>query len=122
MMRSEDILHSSAGYGPSWQQRLTEPLENLRLLGRRAVLALLGIAVGCMAVVAVLNIGHNARIQAMSVFEGMGSDLFVASVQLPAGVGIETTSSIVTLDMNALKRVIPGISVAAPLIPVNMEP
>ncbi|MHA6636733.1 ABC transporter permease [Citrobacter farmeri] len=122
MMCPEHSRHSSAGYGPSWRQRLTEPLENLRQLGRRAVLALLGIAVGCMAVVAVLNIGHNARIQAMSVFKGMGSDLFVAGVQLPAGAGTKTTPSIVTLDMNALNRAIPGISSAAPLIPVNMEP
>ncbi|EEK2702884.1 ABC transporter permease [Salmonella enterica subsp. enterica serovar Newport] len=121
-MCSEKIRHSCAGYGPSLRQLLTEPIENLRLLGRRAVLALLGIAVGCMAVVAVLNIGHNARIQAMSVFKGMGSDLFVASVQLPTGAGIETTTSIVTLDMNALNRVMPGISSAVPLIPVSMEP
>lgn len=63
-------LHEN--YGPSWTYLFIEPLENLRLLGRRAVLALLGIAVGCMAVVALLNIGHNARVQAMSVFKGMG--------------------------------------------------
>lgn len=61
-------------YGPYWSHLFTEPLDNLRLLGCRAVLALSGIAVGCMAVVALLNIGYNARVQAMSVFKGMGSD------------------------------------------------
>nr|UKE85103.1 hypothetical protein KXZ65_08560 [Pectobacterium sp. PL152] len=68
-------------YGPSLQQRLLEPLNSLILLGRRAVLALLGIAVGCGSVVALLNIGHNAEAEAMGVFRGMGSDLLVATVQ-----------------------------------------
>ncbi|MWB60854.1 ABC transporter permease, partial [Pseudomonas aeruginosa] len=46
-------------YGPTLLQLLIESLDSLRLLGRRALLALLGIAVGCAAVVALINIGHN---------------------------------------------------------------
>lgn len=115
-------VHASTGYGPGWVALLTEPVENLRLLGRRSILALLGIAVGCMAVVAVLNIGHNARIQAMSLFQGMGTDLIVASIQLPVGTDSGASSSRVALDSEALHRNITGISAAAPLIPVNMEP
>ncbi|MCT4708827.1 ABC transporter permease [Enterobacteriaceae bacterium H11S18] len=112
---------SSSGYGPSWLQLITEPLENLRLLGRRAVLALLGIAVGCMAVVALLNIGYNARVQAMSVFKGMGSDLLIASIQLPVGYSGGAIPSITRLNTGVLHRYNPGITAVAPLISVNID-
>lgn len=108
-------------YGPSLTQLISEPLENLRLLGRRAFLALLGIAVGCMAVVALLNIGHNAQLQAMRVFKGMGTDMMVASVQLPAGSHNETAPSTVSLDTRGLISAIPGTTAVAPLISVNMD-
>lgn len=110
-----------ANYGPSWIHIFREPLENLRLLGRRAVLALLGIAVGCMAVVALLNIGHNARIQAMSVFKGMGSDLLVCSIQPPQGNDTNPPQAVSTLNTTLLHQTLPGIVSAAPLIPVNMD-
>jgi len=109
------------GYGPSLPQLLREPLENLRLLGRRAILALLGIAVGCMAVVALLNIGHNAQLEAMSVFKGMGSDLLVANVQMPSGGRSEALPTIAKLDTGALRKALPDITAAAPLIPTSME-
>lgn len=108
-------------YGPSWSHLITEPLENLRLLGRRAVLALLGIAVGCMAVVALLNIGYNARLQAMSVFEGMGSDLLVSSIQQPQGALITPPEPFTSLNTAQLHKTIPDVSFASPLIPVNMD-
>ncbi len=71
----------SAIYGVRLSQRLLEPLENLQLLGSRAVLALLGIAVGCGVVIALLNIGHNAKLQSLAIFKGMGSELMVVHVQ-----------------------------------------
>lgn len=107
---------SSYGYGPSWLHLVCEPVENLRQLGHRAVLALLGIAVGCMAVVALLNIGHNAEHEAMGVFRGMGSDLLVANVQTPGNGHSEALPGIATLDTDALRKTIPDITAAAPLI------
>lgn len=77
-LRMQACQTRQSHYGPSLQQRLLEPLNSLILLGRRAVLALLGIAVGCGSVVALLNIGHNAEAEAMGVFKGMGSDLLVS--------------------------------------------
>ncbi|RMV70063.1 ABC transporter permease [Pseudomonas coronafaciens] len=108
-------------YGPSWQHLLREPVENLRQLGRRAFLALLGIAVGSMAVVALLNIGHNAEKEAMSVFKGMGSDLLVANVQTPVGGRSDSLPNISTLDTDDLRRAIPNIIKAAPLILTSAE-
>lgn len=98
-------------YGPLPSHMLAEPLDSLRRLGRRAVLALLGIAVGCAAVVALLNIGHNAQLQAMEVFQGMGSDLLVASVQAPAGMG--TSGQADSIDSAALRAALPGVRAAS---------
>ena len=114
--RAAITLTSSHGYGPSWLHLVREPVENLRQLGRRAVLALLGIAVGCMAVVALLNIGHNAEREAMNVFKGMGSDLLVANVQIPGSGRSEALPNVATLDTAALRQAIPDITAAAPLI------
>lgn len=90
-------------YGPSLQQRLLEPLNSLILLGRRAVLALLGIAVGCGSVVALLNVGHNAEAEAMGVFRGMGSDLLVATVQNRVG-NHAMSSAPADLDIPVLRK------------------
>ncbi|MBD8145418.1 ABC transporter permease [Pantoea agglomerans] len=124
---SQDNLHRSAlyerhqPYGPSWEQFLIEPLDNLKLSGRRAILALLGIAVGCMAVVALLNIGHNGRLQAMSIFKGMGSDLLVSSIQPAQGSSGGPQVTVSTLDITSLHQKLPEIASLSPLIPVSMD-
>lgn len=66
--------------------RMAESLANLRLLGRRAWLALLGIAVGCAAVVGLLDVGHSAAQQARQVFRGMGSEFLVAHLSDTGGL------------------------------------
>ncbi|SMH62898.1 ABC transporter permease [Azospirillum agricola] len=48
---------------------------NLRALRGRTVLALLGIAIGTAAVIAMLHIGQGARTEALRQFEAMGVDL-----------------------------------------------
>lgn len=72
----EGSLHRQ---GPGLLQTLIESLDSLRLLGRRSWLAMLGIAVGCAAIVALLNIGQNAANEAMTAFKGMGAETIVAS-------------------------------------------
>ena len=67
----EGSLHRQ---GPGLLQTLIESLDSLRLLGRRSWLAMLGIAVGCAAIVALLNIGQNAANEAMTAFKGMGAE------------------------------------------------
>ncbi|QDX32084.1 ABC transporter permease [Dickeya poaceiphila] len=108
-----------SAYGPSLRQQLSEPLESLRLLGRRAVLALSGIAVGCGAVVALINIGHNAEAQAMAVFRNMGSDLLVATVQVPVGRQMPVYPATLP-DMAALPQAVPDIRAASALIITSM--
>lgn len=101
-------------YGPAWQQRLLEPLGSLRMLGRRALLALLGIAMGCAAVVALLNIGHNAQVQALSVFKDMGTELLVAHFESR----LDGTSRAAPADLDgaALLHAIPALDAVAPIM------
>ncbi|WP_316189755.1 ABC transporter permease [Bradyrhizobium sp. SZCCHNS1054] len=47
---------------------------NLNALRNRSILALLGIAIGTAAVIAMLHVGHNARAEAMRRFEALGID------------------------------------------------
>lgn len=108
-------------YGMPWLQLLLESLDNLRLLGRRAVLALLGIAVGCAAVVALLNIGYNAEREAMSIFRGMGSELLMANIQQPVGSGRKPLAAPADLDIDALHQRIPEIDAASALVPSNTQ-
>lgn len=105
-------MAESPPYGPLPWQLLAESLHSLRRLGRRALLALLGIAVGCAAVVALLNIGHNAQRQAMAVFKNMGSDLLVVSVQVPAQASPSATDH---LDSRALREALPEVRAASAL-------
>lgn len=106
-----DVSHSI--YGPSLRYALTETLDSLRQLGSRAVLALLGIAVGCASVVALLNIGHNAAADAISTFKDMGSDMLVASFADTPDTRQRRAPA--TLDTQALTRTLPGIIYAAPM-------
>ncbi|MQG91947.1 ABC transporter permease [Pseudomonas sp. MN1F] len=70
-----------ANYGPGWQLRLSEALGSVRQLGTRAWLALFGIAVGCAALVAMMNIGYSAAQHARQLYRGLGSDLLVVNLQ-----------------------------------------
>ncbi|WES90465.1 ABC transporter permease [Dickeya fangzhongdai] len=111
---------SPVHYGPSLQQRLLEALNSLILLGRRAVLALLGIAVGCGAVVALLNVGHNAEAEAMGIFREMGSDLMVATIQnRMESRKINAVPS--DLDIPVLRQALPDIKAATALIITSTE-
>ena len=104
-------------HGPSFSQALFESLNSLRLLGHRSVLALLGIAVGCASVVALLNIGHNTTNEAMSAFEKLGANALLAS--FPSRDGDNAARPVpvpANLDLSALKDAVPGIEHVAPLI------
>jgi putative ABC transport system permease protein len=99
-------------YGPSFGQILVEALDSLRMLGRRSLLGLSGIAIGCASVVALLNIGHNAANEAIRAFKGMGSDILIAS--FPAVSEVRVHPAPATLDTEAAIRALPDILNIAP--------
>lgn len=93
-------------------QRLFESYGNLRAQGWRATLALLGIAMGCAAVVALLNIGRSAAADALQAFQGMGTDILVAN--LPFAVGPRAPLPAV-LDTLAVRQAVTQLTQVAPL-------
>jgi len=91
----------------SLSQLLHEAFVSLRTLGKRSVLALLGIVIGSSSVVALINIGHNAAVDAALIFKDMGTDTLVA--QFPGKVG--SSSPMRThLDLDAVRQAVPGIA------------
>lgn len=92
-------------------QLLHEAMTSLRTLGRRSILALLGIVIGSSSVVALINIGHNAAEDASSIFKDMGTDILVA--QFPTASGSRTPMP-ASLDLASLHRAAPGLAHIAP--------
>jgi putative ABC transport system permease protein len=68
------------------REQVFEALGNLEALKGRSTLALVGIAMGTAAVVAMLHIGSNARIQAMHQFQALGVDLVGITPRPDGGV------------------------------------
>ncbi|WP_244651959.1 ABC transporter permease [Pseudomonas viridiflava] len=83
------------------------------------MLALLGIAVGCASVVALLNIGHNAASEAISAFKGLGSDMLVVSYA--AAPGVKTRPAPSALDTRAVTDAVSGILHIAPVMTLSTK-
>lgn len=99
-------------YGPSPSQLFAESIVSLRLLGRRSLLALLGIVVGCASIVALLNIGRNAANESLRAFKDLGTDTLIASLQH----SLQNKRPLsLTLDTIALKKAVPAIAHVAPI-------
>ncbi|RQO50479.1 ABC transporter permease [Pseudomonas sp. KBW05] len=91
----------------SLSQLLHEAFVSLRTLGKRSLLALLGIVIGSSSVVALINIGHNAAVDAALIFKDMGTDTLVA--QFPAKVGSSSPMR-KHLDLDSVRQAVPGIA------------
>jgi len=65
---------------PALAQVVEDALDSFRTLGKRSVLALLGIVIGSGSIVAVINIGHNAGQEAAKIFQDMGVDTLIANL------------------------------------------
>ncbi|SDC57270.1 putative ABC transport system permease protein [Ectopseudomonas chengduensis] len=106
--------------GPSAAQILVEALNSLRMLGRRSLLALLGIVMGSCSVVALLNIGGNAAAQSIAIFRNLGSDTLV--LQLPPqptgrdGLPLRLSVEALARQTQAIASLSPVMTYGAPAI------
>lgn len=91
----------------SLSQLLHEAFVSLRTLGKRSVLALLGIVIGSSSVVALINIGHNAATDAAMIFKDMGTDTLIAQFPPKDGSSIPMPAR---LDLEAVRQTVPGIA------------
>ncbi|MCE4052940.1 ABC transporter permease [Pseudomonas sp. Au-Pse12] len=96
----------------SASQLLHEAFVSLRTLGKRSILALLGIVIGSSSVVALINIGHNAAEDAAAIFQDMGTDTL--AVQFPDSSANRNPMP-PTLDIERLYRQLPGLMHIAPV-------
>ena len=100
----------------SLSQLLHEAFVSLRTLGKRSILALLGIVIGSSSVVALINIGHNAAVDAAMIFKDMGTDTLIA--QFPPK-GTANVPMRTQLDLDAVRRAVPGIAHIGAIIPFS---
>ncbi|MGC5698895.1 ABC transporter permease [Pseudomonas sp. NFXW11] len=96
----------------SASQLLHEALVSLRTLGKRSILALLGIVIGSSSVVALINIGHNAAEDAAAIFQDMGTDTL--AVQFPDSSANRNPMP-PTLDVQQLYQRLPNLLHIAPV-------
>nr|WP_073525863.1 ABC transporter permease [Pseudomonas fluorescens] len=101
-----------SGAGQTFHDLLHDVSTNLRTLGRRAVLTLLGVVMGSCSVVALINIGHNAAEEAAAIFQGMGVDTVVAQISNDAEI---THAGPLTVEIAHLRRKVPELEDIAPV-------
>ena len=99
-------------HGLSPSQLLTESIHSLRLLGRRSLLALLGIVVGSASIIALLNIGRSAADESIRAFNDLGTDTLVVSFPNSPQNKRPVPS---TLNTDTLKQAVPAIVHIAPI-------
>jgi putative ABC transport system permease protein len=85
---------------------------NLRVKPAKSVLALIGIAMGTAAVIALLHIGTNARAEALRRFQDVGADFL--TIQPP--IGAKPAVSIDERDVQDMPLPEIGLSGVAPII------
>jgi putative ABC transport system permease protein len=94
------------------REQILDAIGNLQALKGRTMLALIGIAIGTAAVIAMLHIGSNARAEAMRQFETLGIDLVNIVPRPSAGkdvpIPLQFAESLPTLKV--------GIADATPII------
>ena len=61
--------------GARLNQIILDGIGNLHALGSEELLAVFGIIIGTAAVIAILQVGHTARAEAMRQFEALVTDL-----------------------------------------------
>jgi putative ABC transport system permease protein len=94
------------------REQILDAVGNLQALRGRAMLALVGIAIGTAAVIAMLHIGSNARSEAMRQFEALGIDL----VNIIPGSNADKSAPIPLRFAESLPTLKVGLNMASPLI------
>lgn len=90
-----------------------ETLEDIRVVRGRGVLALVGIAIGTAAVIAMLHVGYNARREALRQFETLGTDLVMIQ---PQGSGTQPAPDIPLSVVIALPRQVAELAAVAAMV------
>lgn len=98
--------------GASLRLILSEAFLSLRRQFRRTLLIMLGMIIGTIAVVALLNIGHSASAESLKTFRSMGADILMvtltpANENQPLNIPLEYDFTTVLADIPDLIRIVP---------------
>ncbi|AWB07932.1 ABC transporter permease (plasmid) [Azospirillum humicireducens] len=103
--------------GCRWRALAADAVRNLGAMRQRSLLALLGIAIGTAAVVALISIGENAREHSMRQFLAMGADILTVQKDF----GLSGRPAALTLADVERLRALPGIEEVAPVAMLGVE-
>ncbi|PGH58782.1 ABC transporter permease [Azospirillum palustre] len=116
MRRVRPIDDGESG-GRRWRALAADALRNLGAMRQRSLLALLGIAIGTAAVVALISIGENAREHSMRQFLAMGADILTVQKDFSLS---SRPAALNRADVDRL-RALPGVEKVAPLAMLGVE-
>jgi putative ABC transport system permease protein len=101
-------------------ESLTIAFRSLRVNKLRSALTALGIIVGVAAVVCMISVGAGAQAEVSEKIRTLGANLLVVmpGAQSSGGARLEsgTQSTLTEEDASAIRREVPGVLVAAPLL------
>ena len=98
-------------------QTTADAADSFRTQGKRSALALLGIVIGSASIIAVINIGHNARHDVARIFQDMGVDSLAVLLADKPG----SQEARLSQDIEALKKLDLADVLIAPAAIVSME-
>ena len=98
-------------------QTAADAIDSFRTLGKRSALALLGIVIGSASIIAVINIGHNARHDVARIFQDMGVDSLAVLLADKPG----TQEARISQDIEAFNKLDFVDLLIAPAAIVSME-
>jgi putative ABC transport system permease protein len=94
-----------------------EAIANLIAVAQRSALALIGIVIGTAAVIAMLDVGHNAEVESLRQFQAMGTDLMVAQ----GGMAGAREPILTPAAIEDIPRTLPEIHLAAAISITGMR-
>ncbi len=96
------------------REAVGDAFANLNAMRQRSLLALIGIVIGTAAVIAMVNIGNNARREFLRQFETMGIDILLVQTGMLDGLGHD--AGLRADDLRDLPSRIGEVEAVAPVV------
>jgi putative ABC transport system permease protein len=103
-----------------WHETLSVAVETFRSHKVRFLLTALGMVIGTASLILVVTIGLTGKQYVLQQIQNIGANMMVASYQGGSIYSNESTRDYLTLDdMDAVRRQVPGITNASPMIELH---
>ena len=103
-----------------WHETISVAVETFRTNKVRFLLTSLGMVIGTASLILVVTIGLTGKQYILQQIQAIGANMMVASYEGGSIYGNESTSDFLTVDdMNAVRRQVPGITAASPMVELH---